>query len=247
MRAYDLTVTAPGAAFDEACARVLAEAVRANPYAVIGLSTGRTTGGIHRALTRMLLAEAIDLRHVTFFGLDEVTGVPESYPGSCVYMLRHECVDALEIPRSRFLMLPTHSLDWPRDCERFRHQLAERGGVTLLELGLGENGHIGFNQPGTPFAQRAFHGSMHADLEARIRREAEVLPSRALGGVTLGIADVMEVASILLCVNGAHKRDILGRVLYGPVTEAVPASILQRREQLQIICDADADPREAAQ
>ncbi len=243
MKAYNLTVTAPGAAFDAACARVLADALIADPQAVVGLSTGRTTGGIHRALVRLVVDEGINVRQATFFGLDEVTGVPESYPGSCVYMLRHECIEALGVDSSRFLMLPTHSMDWPRDCERFRRELAERGGVTLLELGLGENGHMGFNQPGTPFTQRAFHGRMHDDLEERVRREAAVPQSRNVGGVTLGVADILEARSILLCANGARKRGILRQALYGPVTEAVPASALQKRGQLQIICDTEADPR----
>lgn len=240
-RTYRLTVTSPDQ-FAETCAQMLFETVKKKPDAVIGLSTGRTTGDIHRRFAALIRENNIDVTRLTVFGLDEVTGVSRDYFGSCVWMLEHECVIDLGIPAENFLMLPLTSDDWARDCDAFRAELARRGGITLLELGLGENGHIGFNQPGTPFSQRAFHGTMHDYLEARIRRETQTPDSVPLGGVTLGIADVMDAEKIMLCANGAHKKQVLTDALWGPVTTELPATVLQSHPGLYIVCDTDAAP-----
>lgn len=239
MKHYNLTVTPPED-FSTACAQVLFDAIAANPKAVIGLSTGRTTGDIHRKLAAMVKETNTDVSHITIFGLDEVTGVSPEYFGSCVWMLERECVTNMGIPAENFLMLPVESENWEEDCAAFTAELQRRGGITLLELGLGENGHIGFNQPGTPFTQRAFRGMMHDYLEERIRRETGAPDDKELGGVTLGIADVMESQKILLCVNGKNKYEILQKTLYGPITVDVPATVLQNHPNLQIISDSDA-------
>lgn len=238
---YRLTAVSPDT-FADACAEVLFRTVCNKPDAVIGLSTGRTTGDIHRRFAALVHEHSIDVSHLTIFGLDEVTGVSRDYFGSCIWMLEHECVNDLGIPAENFLMLPLTSDDWERDCAAFRAELARRGGITLLELGLGENGHIGFNQPGTPFTQRAFHGSMHDYLEARIRRETGTPDDVPLGGVTLGIADVMDAKTILLCANGAHKKQVLTDALYGPISTDLPATVLQSHPNLLIFCDTDAAP-----
>lgn len=240
-KSYRLSAVSPED-FAEACAQILFETVKNKPDAVIGLSTGRTTGDIHRRFAALVRENHIDISRLTIFGLDEVTGVSRDYFGSCIWMLEHECVLDLGIPAENFLMLPLTSDDWDRDCDAFRAELARRGGITLLELGLGENGHIGFNQPGTPFTQRAFHGSMHDYLEARIRRETGTPDDVPLGGVTLGIADVMDAEQIMLCANGAHKKQALTDALYGPVTTNLPATALQSHPNLLIICDTDAAP-----
>lgn len=236
---YDLTVTTPDA-FAQTCAHILYQTILENPRAVIGLSTGRTTGDIHRKLAAMVCENHTDVSQITIFGLDEVTGVSAEYFGSCVWMLEHECVRDMGIAPENFLMLPVESDNWEKDCRTFTEELQKRGGITLLELGLGENGHIGFNQPGTPFDQRVFCGSMHDYLEERIRRETGTPADKELGGVTLGIADVMEAQRILLCVNGENKREILHKTLYGPVTTEVPSTVLQSHPNLSIICDSKA-------
>jgi len=241
MKQYNLTVITPNE-FASTCAQVLFDTISSNPKAVIGLSTGRTTGDIHRKLAALIKENNTDVSDITIFGLDEVTGVSTDYFGSCIWMLEHECVRDMGISPENFLMLPVASDDWERDCTAFAAELQNRGGITLLELGLGENGHIGFNQPGTPFTQRAFRGMMHDYLEERIRRETNTPAEIELGGVTLGIADVMDSHKILLCVNGKNKYDILQKTLYGPVTADIPATVLQDHPNLQIISDSDAHP-----
>jgi len=121
-------------ALDRMAARILADTVVRRPDAVIGLSTGRTTGDIHRAFVRLCREEGLDCTRVTFFGLDEVTGVPREYAGACYTMLKTEMVDPLDIPEDRFLMLPVASDDFDRDCRAFTGELERRGGIRFTTI-----------------------------------------------------------------------------------------------------------------
>ena len=181
-----ITVEPDDERFDHAAAERIVKQILQKPDSVIGLSTGRTTGNMHRRVAAMWERERFDVSRTTFFGLDEVVGVPREYSGACYTMLRTELVEALGIPAERFLMLPTASDDFPAACRCFTETLASRGGIDLLMLGLGENGHLGFNQPGTPFESRAWVTEMNPELEERIRRETQTPRDKWLGGVTLG-------------------------------------------------------------
>jgi len=227
-------------AFDLYAAERILSQMRSKPDAVIGLSTGRTTGAMHRLVAGAWQACPFDLSALTFFGLDEVVGVSPEYSGACVAMLRREIFGPLGLDESRFLMLPTASDDYPAACLAFRKELARRGGIDLLVLGLGENGHLGFNQPGSSFGSRARVAEMDPALEARIRRETGTPPDVFLGGVTLGLADIMEARSLLLVAKGPAKAEIVHAMLKGPVTEAVPASILQRHPHCDFLFDTQA-------
>lgn len=237
---YNISIGETTEDFNRMSAQAIVEVIRNKPNAVIGLSTGRTTGGIHKAMVDIYNENPYDVSKVTIFGVDEVTGVSTDYFGSCYYMLLHECVLPLNIPIENYLMLPTHSENWDIDCKKFCDELAKRGGIDLQVLGIGENGHIGFNQPGTPFSQRCFKGAMHDYLEKRIRKETNTPNDIELAGVTLGIADVMEAKEILLCANTKSKREIMKATLYGEITENNTASCLQNHPNLRIICDRDA-------
>lgn len=125
-----------------------------HPASVIGLSTGRTTGNMHRLIAEIHERYPFPVGETTFFGLDEVIGVSRHYSGACYTMLKTELIDALGVDEEYFLMLPTQCDDFPRACVDFRQEIARRGGIDLLILGLGENGHLGFNQPGSPLGRR---------------------------------------------------------------------------------------------
>lgn len=227
-------------AFDLAGAERIVQQIREKPDSVIGLSTGRTTGNIHRLVVEIHRDQPFDASRVTFFGVDEVTGVPCSYSGACYTMLMTEIIDGMGVDEDHFLMLPTQSDDLEADCQHFSEELQQRGGIDLLILGLGENGHLGFNQPGTPFESTVGMGSMDFALEARIRREMSISAEHSLGGVTLGLSDIMQARHIILVVKGTAKAKIVSQVLHGPVTTDVPASILQRHPHCEVLLDADA-------
>ena len=212
----------------------------ARPASVIGLSTGRTTGNMHRLIAEIHKLYPFPVGKTTFFGLDEVTGVSRYYSGACYTMLKTELIDALGVDDDHFLMLPTQCDDFSRACADFRQEIARRGGIDLLMLGLGENGHLGFNQPGSPLGGEAWVTCMNVELEERIRRETNTPPDVPLGGATLGLKDIMQARRIVLVAKGRNKTEIVHRMLQGSVTPDVPASILQLHSDCEFLLDAEA-------
>lgn len=226
--------------FDEACAEAIARQITDKPESVVGLSTGRTTVNMHRIAAGLLKNGGADLSKVTIFGVDEVTGVDKNYRGACYRMLRDDLVDEIGIPDGQFIMFPTRSDDFARDCRVFTEELERRGGIDLQMLGLGENGHLGFNQPGTPFDSPAGVRELLPGLEERIRRETGTPDDEELGGATLGLADIMKIRHIILVAKGDNKRDIVKRIIEGEISEDCPASLLQRHPNCEYWLDAKA-------
>ena len=236
----DIRVFSTAEELDRAAAQVLLKPVQDKPDAVIGLSTGRTTGSIHRAFCELVKSCNADLSQVTFFGVDEVSGVSREYAGACYKMLKTQVIEPLGLREDQFLMLPTHADAFPVACRAFTEELRRRGGIELLFLGLGENGHLGFNQPGTPFGSTAWHSVMYPELEERIRRETGTPADKHLGGVTLGLKDIMQYRNTVVAAKGCSKSAIVKKMIKGPVTEDVPASVLQLHPSCLVLLDREA-------
>lgn len=219
--------------------RIIGEILN-KPESVIGLSTGRTTGNLHRLIGNIYSEYPFNVASTTFFGLDEVTNVPREYAGACYTMLKTELMDALGVKEKNFLMLPTISDDFDKACKDFQQEIDNRGGIDLLILGLGENGHLGFNQPQSPFEGEAWVTKMNVELETRIRRETNTPTDVELGGATLGIKNIMQARKIVLVAKGANKADIVKQMLEGPVTTDIPASILQLHPNCEFLLDSVA-------
>lgn len=238
-----ITITNNEREFDCTAAwRIIGEILNKSE-SVIGLSTGRTTGNLHRLIGEIYSQYPFDVTSTTFFGLDEVTNVPREYAGACYTMLKTELMDALGIKEDHFLMLPTVSDDFDKACKDFQQEIENRGGIDLLILGLGENGHLGFNQPLSPFGGEAWVTKMNAELEERIRRETSTPVDVELGGATLGIKNIMQARKIVLVAKGANKADIVKEMLEGPVTTEIPASILQLHPNCEFLLDSAAAAR----
>jgi glucosamine-6-phosphate deaminase len=235
-----ITITNNETEFYQAVAWRIIRQILEKPDAVIGLSTGRTTGGVHAVIREMHRQFPFDVSQVTVFNLDEVTNVPRDYFGSCYAMILNEIVRPLGIPEQNFIMPPTYAEDFSAEARRFEERIAERGEVDLQIVGLGENGHIGFNQPGTPFESRAWHSRMDSVLEERIRRETGVPPDVDLGGLTLGIVNIIHSRRIVLAANGNRKAKIVAAAVKGKITTEVPASVLQLHPECEVILDPAA-------
>ena len=240
MKNYWITTETDECSFDDAAARRIVEQLKRKPDSVVGLSTGRTTGNMHRRVVQLWSEEPFAVDRATFFGVDEVVGVSPDYSGACYIMLKTEIIGALGVDDEHFLMLPTESDDFSQACHRFTEALRQRGGIDLLILGLGENGHLGFNQPGTPFESRAWVTEMNPELEQRIRRETQTPAEKWLGGVTLGLADIFEARHIVLVAKGENKAAVVRQMLQGPVTPLLPASMLQHHPNCEFLLDRAA-------
>jgi glucosamine-6-phosphate deaminase len=226
--------------FDTASAwRIIAQILE-KPDSVIGLSTGQTTGGMHHIVSEIYRQFPFDVSRVSFFNVDELTNLDREYAGSCYTMIYEQLVKHLGIPEHNFIMPPTISDNFEEECRIFEHKLASRGGADLQMLGIGLNGHIGINQPGTPFESDTWVSPMDPDFEARVRRETGVSATHELGGLTRGIKNIMHTRKLILVAKGASKAEIIEQSLLGPVTTDIPASVIQLHPNCEVLLDAKA-------
>jgi glucosamine-6-phosphate deaminase len=207
---------------------------------VIGLSTGQTTIDMHAIVSEIHAKYPFDVSDITLFNVDELTNLSREYAGSCYTMILNQIAGPLGISEENFIMPPTLSDDFEAESVLFEKRLAERGGADLQMLGIGSNGHIGINQPGTPFESETWVSPMDPDFEARVRRETQVPPETELGGLTRGIKNIMHTRKLILIAKGAHKADIIEQAILGPVSINIPASVVQLHPNCEILVDAAA-------
>lgn len=226
--------------FDEIAAWEIIGQIMTKKDSLIGLSTGQTTMGMHQITSEIYKLHPFDTSRVKFFNVDELTNLPRTYEGSCYAMIRKQLCDNLNVPDERFLMPLTESDDFEKECRLFEERISENGGADLQILGIGWNGHIGINQPGTPFGSNTWVSPMDNIFEARVRKETGVADDYELGGLTLGIKTIMKSRKIILAAKGSKKAEIIRKALEGPVTEDIPASILQLHPNCQVLLDREA-------
>lgn len=235
-----VTIAKNEAEFDSIAAwRIITEILH-KPKAVIGLSTGRTTKNMHTIVGDIFSQFPFNVSNITFFGLDEITNIPREFAGACYTMLKTEIINSLGIKDENFIMPPTYSDDFDKACKDFQTEIEKRGGIDLQILGLGENGHLGFNQPGSPFEGQTWVSQMDDKLESRIRKETNTPPEVKLGGLTLGIKNIMQARKIVLVAKGENKASIVKQMLEGPITTDVPASVLQLHPNCEFLLDVNS-------
>lgn len=215
----------------------IAEVIKANPMAKIGFSTGRTTGGVHKALAALYNKEKFDCSNITVFGIDEITNMSRDCKASCYYILLHEVVVPLGIPMKNYIMPDPFAADMKKECADFEQRVTENGSPDMIFLGLGENGHLGFNQPGTNFGQSTWTSFMDDSLDSRLRLENNIPSDVKMGGLTLGIKNLMQCPKLVMAANGKNKTAIAERMVHGEVTQELPASILQIHPCVELILD----------
>ncbi len=238
-----ITICPSEVSFDQTAAwRIIAQML-SKPNAVIGLSTGQTTINMHRIVSDIFRQYPFDVSGITLFNVDELTNLPRSYAGSCYTMILNQLAGPLGIPEENFIMPPTMSADFEAEARLFEQRLSERGNADLQMLGIGSNGHIGINQPGTPFESETWVSPMDPDFEARVRRETQVPPDTVLGGLTRGIKNIMHTRKLILIAKGAHKAAIVRQAVRGPVTTDIPASVIQLHPNCEVLLDAEAASR----
>lgn len=229
--------------FDIAAAWRIIGQMLEKPSAVIGLSTGQTTKNMHRIVSDIYKEYPFDTSKVTIFNVDELTNLDRSYPGSCYTMIYEQIIRNLGISDENFLMPPTFSDDFDVECTKFENALQERGGADLQMLGIGWNGHIGINQPGTPFERHTWVSPMDPIFEEKVRRETKVPDDYPLGGLTRGIVDIMQTRKIVLIAKGESKAEIIEKAVRGPVTTDIPASVIQLHPNCEVLLDVAAASR----
>src|SRR5690606_28666795 len=216
-----------GEQLDEAAAETICGFIRAKPGAVLGLATGETPLGIYRKLAEKFREGLISFRQVTTFNLDEYVNLPEDHPESYHAYMRRHLFDHIDLPPSRAHLPCGNAADLAAECQRYDALIEEAGGIDLQMLGIGHNGHIGFNEPGRELAAGTHVVRLAPETRranARFFGSIDEVPERA---VTMGVGTILKARLILLIAKGADKADIVRRALTGPITTECPASLLQ--------------------
>ena len=222
-------------------ARLIARELRSKPHFVLGLATGATMEGVYDELARLHHEEHLDFSRCHTFNLDEYVGLPPESPFSY-----HEYMRKHLFSRVNLHPLSTHlpngmASNLAAECQHYEHLIREVGGIDLQLLGLGRDGHIGFNEPLSALRSRtrekALTPSTLAANAPYFGGDATQMPRRA---ITMGVGTILEAHRCLMLVTGESKAAVLARAVEGPITSMVTASALQLHPHCQVIVDEEA-------
>ena len=211
--------------------------LKRKPNAILGGATGSTPLGLYAELVRLNKAGEISFKDASSFNLDEYVGLDGTHDQSYRYFMDHNLFDHIDIDKSRTRVPSGIDVSDPAAYDK---EIEAAGGVDLQLLGIGNNGHIGFNEPGTPFGSLTHIVELtESTREANKRFFASIdeVPTHA---VTMGVKTVMQARSIILMAIGPAKAPIMKEMLQGPVTENVPASVLQLHPDVTVYMDYEA-------
>ncbi|WP_457795342.1 6-phosphogluconolactonase [Horticoccus sp. 23ND18S-11] len=222
---------------EAAAARLTAE-LRAKPTALLCLATGASPKRTYELLVARARTEPRLHAQARWIKLDEWGGLAMDDPGSCETFLRDTLLDPLGVPPERYRGWQSQPTDAQAECHAIAQWLARHGPIDVQVLGLGENGHLGFNEP-APELQRGPHVATltRESLSHAMLRESR---SQVAYGLTLGMDDILGSHRILLLVTGRHKAQQLRRLVTGEISPLFPASLLRQHQSVAIYCDAAA-------
>jgi glucosamine-6-phosphate deaminase len=218
------------------------EGLRADPRLVLGVATGSSQMTTYRALIRAR-REGADFSQMRCVALDEYVRIPESDPRSYHAFVRREIAEPLGVLPDNVLVPDGNAPDPTIACAAFEDAIRNLGGVAIQLLGIGRNGHVGFNEPGSSFGSRTRRSRLSATTRAdnsRFFLRPEDVPTHCL---TQGVGTILDASKIVLVASGSHKATAVAAAVEGPVTEACPASILQLHPDATVIVDRDAAGR----
>jgi glucosamine-6-phosphate deaminase len=221
-----------------ALARIILDSIRRLPGVVLGLPTGRTPLGLYAELVRLTAVERADWLDVRTFNLDEFVGLGGHEGGSYRAFMQERLFRHVNIRPEHVGFLDGTARDVPAECERYERAIAAAGGIDLLVLGIGANGHIGFNEPAEALVARTHLVTLDTPTRAAnalwFGGDIARVPRQAL---TMGMRTILAARAIVLMATGETKADAVRAMLYGGVTTAVPASFLQLHPQVSVMLD----------
>jgi glucosamine-6-phosphate deaminase len=222
-------------------ARIVAHAVRSNPSVTLGLATGSTTLGMYKELVRLHKEQGLDFSKVTTFNLDEYFGLSADHPQSFHCFMRENFFDYVNADAAK-IHIPDGTIrgDYEEYCIGYERGIREAGGIDLQILGIGRNGHIGFNEPTSSFGSRTRLKVLTCETIEDNRKSflpGEEVPECA---VTMGIGTILEARRILLLATGAAKAETVAQAIEGPITASVTASCLQLHPDVTFVIDEEA-------
>jgi glucosamine-6-phosphate deaminase len=221
-------------------ARIIARELRANPQLVLGLATGRTMESVYGQLVRMRREEQLDFSLCRTFNLDEYVGLPATDRHSYRHYMDRNLFHQVNIDRRNTHLPDGCAADLDAECRRYEEAIRRVNGIDLQLLGIGRDGHIGFNEPLSALHSRTREKSLSPrtlEQNAPLFDDPATIPRRAL---TMGVGTILESRRCLLLATGAEKAGIIAKAVEGPITAMISATALQLHPRCTVIVDADA-------
>ncbi|NUM73309.1 glucosamine-6-phosphate deaminase [candidate division KSB1 bacterium] len=224
----------------KAGAQIVAALLRKKPNCVLGFATGSTPLGLYRELIRMHQREGLDFSKITTFNLDEYVGLPPEHDQSYHYFMWENLFKHINVDR-RFVHIPMGmAQNIEAHCEWYEEQIEKAGGIDLQILGIGANGHIAFNEPGSSLGSRTRIKTLTGttrEANARFFKNPHEVPKYA---ITMGVGTIMDAKHVLLLANGAAKAEAIAATCEGPITAMWPATIVQMHRLATVLVDQAA-------
>ncbi|MFC4076383.1 glucosamine-6-phosphate deaminase [Salinithrix halophila] len=221
-------------------AAFLIQHIRQSPRTTLGLATGGTPIGTYRELVKDHREQGTSYRGVTTVNLDEYVGLEEDHPNSYRYYMENHLFREIDIDRHQTYLPDGRAEDLAAECQRYETLIRKVGGIDLQVLGIGRNGHIGFNEPGTPLHSRTHVVTLTSSTRqanARYFPSEEEMPTQA---ITMGIATILDSRQILLLASGEDKAPAIQHLLEGKPNPDFPASALIHHPRVTIVADNEA-------
>lgn len=216
-------------------ANIIAAQVISKPHSVLGLATGSTPVGTYKKLAEYNKAGDVDFSCVTSVNLDEYCGLTEDNDQSYRYFMNNNLFKYINIDMDKTFVPNGCAADLAEEGRRYDQLIKDLGGIDLQLLGIGNDGHIGFNEPDEFFTKETHQVDLDPstiEANARFFESADMVPRQA---ITMGMLSIMQAKKVLLIANGSGKKEIVEKAFYGPITPYVPASILQLHSDVTVI------------
>ena len=221
-------------------ANIIAAQMILKPNSVLGFATGSSPIGTYAELIKKNQAGDIDFSNITTVNLDEYKNLPITHDQSYYYFMNEYLFDHVNIKKEQTHLPNGNAEDSDAECARYEALIQGLGGIDMQLLGMGHNGHIGFNEPSDCFKKRTYCVTLtERTIEANKRffESADAVPRQA---ITMGVGTIMAAKKLVVVVSGADKADALKKCLTGPITPAVPGSVLQLHPDVTVVCDEAA-------
>jgi galactosamine-6-phosphate isomerase len=223
----------------EAAAAELLELVKNKPDAVVCLASGDTPRLTCKLFVEKAITEKADLSQITFIGLDEWVGIPPGNDGSCHYFFQHEIIGPLHFSADQVHLFDAMSGNLEEECRKIDNTILERRGIDLMVVGIGMNGHIGFNEPGVSFDNYS-HVTDLDDTTLSVGQKYFKTAVALKKGITLGLKHLQESKKVLLLANGTKKAGVIRKAVEEELTNEFPASIMQAHSDGVVMIDEEA-------
>ena len=227
-------------AMSELGAQIIGDMIKNNPSCTLGLATGSSPIGTYKNLIKAYENQEISFKNVKTYNLDEYCGISKDHPQSYYYFMHKNLFDNVNISVENTHIPNGMEQDSEKECNRYSELIKSLGGIDLQLLGIGHNGHIGFNEPSDSFEKQVHCVDLtESTIEANKRffESAEDVPRQAY---TMGIKTIMQAKKILVIASGEDKAQIVKEAFFGHITPYVPASVLQLHNDVTLVADEAA-------